>query len=216
MVMAYFSSSHDLPHPVGGQVLVVVVVDHDHRCGVAGTEALELDEGAAAVRSDLALFDAELLADRLEDLSRPAQLAGEVGADADAMPAYRAHVVHVIEGHHSCDSGDRQLQQVGHRLDRGLRQPAAGGALRDVQGRQGQGFEGRVLGTQSEDLVDRALGQALTGCCAAGSSSSCPSAGAGSSLRRRVRPYAIRRRTRRGSARGRPSPLRTEANRPPA
>ena len=90
----------------------------------AGPEALELDERAAPVGGDLAFIDAELLADRLENLARAAQLAGEVGADADAMPAYGAHVVHVIERDHSGDAGDRQLQEMRHRFDRRFGQPA--------------------------------------------------------------------------------------------
>ena len=51
----------------GGQVLVVVVVDLDHGGVDAGTEALDLDEGEETVGGGLALLDAEVGCDGLDD-----------------------------------------------------------------------------------------------------------------------------------------------------
>lgn len=51
----------------GRQVLVVVVVDLDHGGVDAGTQALDLDKGEEAVGRGLALLDAELLLDGLDD-----------------------------------------------------------------------------------------------------------------------------------------------------
>ena len=76
------------------------------------------------------------------------------------MAAYGAHVVHVIEGNDSGDAGYRELQEMRDRFDGGLGEPSSGSALRDVQGRQRQGFQGWVLGPEGEDLGDRAFRQA--------------------------------------------------------
>lgn len=52
---------------LGGQVLVVVVVDLDHGGVDAGTETLDLDEGEETVSGGLALLDAEVLLDGLDN-----------------------------------------------------------------------------------------------------------------------------------------------------
>ena len=104
---------------------MVVVVDHHHRRRVAGAEALEVDVGAAAVGGDLVLADAELLVQRLHDLVGAAELAGEVGADADAVAAHRLLVEEVVEGDDAVDLGRRQVELGGDRLDRLVGQPAA-------------------------------------------------------------------------------------------
>lgn len=52
---------------LGGEVLVVVVVDLDHGGVDAGAEALDLDEGEEAVGGGLALLDAEVGGDGLDD-----------------------------------------------------------------------------------------------------------------------------------------------------
>lgn len=53
---------------LGRQVLVVVVVDLDHGRVGAGAQAFDLDESEEAVGGGLALLDAEVLRDGLDDL----------------------------------------------------------------------------------------------------------------------------------------------------
>lgn len=52
---------------LGGQVLVVVVVDLDHRGVDAGAKALDLNVGEEAVLGGVAGGDAEVLVDGLDD-----------------------------------------------------------------------------------------------------------------------------------------------------
>lgn len=65
---------------LGRQVLVVVVVDLDHGRVGAGAEALDLDEGEEAVGGGLALLDAQVLRDGLDDgvAAAAAELAGRL------------------------------------------------------------------------------------------------------------------------------------------
>lgn len=65
---------------LGRQVLVVVVVDLDHGGVDAGAQALDLDKGEEAVGGGLALLDAELLLDGLDDDvgAAAAELAGSL------------------------------------------------------------------------------------------------------------------------------------------
>lgn len=60
-------SREELLDGLGGEVLVVVVVDLDHGGVDAGAEALDLDEGEEAVLGGLALLDAEVLTDGLDN-----------------------------------------------------------------------------------------------------------------------------------------------------
>lgn len=64
---AGLESREELDGGLGGQVLVVVIVDLDHGRVDAGAEALDLDESEEAVRSGLALLDAEVVDDGLDD-----------------------------------------------------------------------------------------------------------------------------------------------------
>ena len=57
----------ELDRCLGGEVLVVVVVDLDHGGVDAGAEALDFDEGEEAVGGGLALLDAEVGCDGLDD-----------------------------------------------------------------------------------------------------------------------------------------------------
>lgn len=70
--------SDEGPGGLGGQVFVEVVVDLDHGRVDAGAQALDLDEGEEAVLGRLALLDAELLLDRLDNgvAATASQLAG--------------------------------------------------------------------------------------------------------------------------------------------
>lgn len=66
-VGALFEALEELADSLGSQVLVVFVVDLDHGGVDAGTEAFDLDEGEETVGGGLALLDAELLLDGLDD-----------------------------------------------------------------------------------------------------------------------------------------------------
>jgi hypothetical protein len=62
----------ELDGGLGGEVLVVVVVDLDHGGVDAGAEALDLDEGEEAIGGGLALLDAEVGLDGLDNGVRAA------------------------------------------------------------------------------------------------------------------------------------------------
>lgn len=57
----------ELDDGLGGEVLVVVVVDLDHGGVDAGAEALDFEDGEEAVSCGLALLDAEVVLDGLDD-----------------------------------------------------------------------------------------------------------------------------------------------------
>lgn len=65
---------------LGREVLVVIVVDLDHGGVDAGAETLDLEEGEEAVGRGLALLDAEVLRDGLDDGvgATTAKLAGSL------------------------------------------------------------------------------------------------------------------------------------------
>lgn len=69
---ARLQSVEKLDGGFGSKVLVVFVVDLDHGGVDAGTEALDLDEGKQAVGGGLALLNAEVLGDGLDDGIRAA------------------------------------------------------------------------------------------------------------------------------------------------
>jgi len=134
---------------------VIVVVDHHHRRGVTGAEALEVDEGAAAVGSDLVLGHVQLPVQSLHDLSGAAELARQVGTHADAVPADRLLMIEVVEGDDAVDLRFRKIQLGGDRGDCLVGQPAVPEALGDVEGRQESRLGGRVA---LADLVQLRLG----------------------------------------------------------
>ena len=77
-VGALAEGAEELDDGLGGEVLVVVVVDLDHGGVDAGAKALDFDEGEEAVRGGLALLDVEVLLDGLDDdvASTATELAG--------------------------------------------------------------------------------------------------------------------------------------------
>ena len=92
-------------------MLVEVVVDHHHRCAGAGREALFLlFEEDAAIGGTLTDLDAELALAVREDVLAAVEPTGDVGADADMMPAARMRLEHRIEGGHLIDLYGRQPQ----------------------------------------------------------------------------------------------------------
>ena len=67
LVGGVFQRFEQLHGGLGGKVLVVLVVDLDHRRVDAGAEAFDLEEGEEAVGRGLALLDVEVLLDGLDD-----------------------------------------------------------------------------------------------------------------------------------------------------
>lgn len=65
---------------LGGEILVVVVIDLDHGGVDAGAEALDLEEGEEAVLGGLATLDAQVASDGLDDGvgAAAAELAGSL------------------------------------------------------------------------------------------------------------------------------------------
>jgi hypothetical protein len=71
-------------------MLVIDVVDHHHRRAGAGGQAFFLTlEEDAAVADAVAQLDAEPFFDVRHQFFAAAQQAGDIGADADVMPAAR-------------------------------------------------------------------------------------------------------------------------------
>lgn len=64
---AVLESLEKLNGGFGGQILVVVVVDLDHGGVDAGAEAFDLEEGEETVLGSLALLDAEVVGDGLDN-----------------------------------------------------------------------------------------------------------------------------------------------------
>lgn len=106
----------ELPGRLGGQVLVVVVVDLDHGRVDAGAEALDLEVGEEAVGRRLALLDAEVLLDRLDDGvgAAAAELAGGRCAGLNEEFADGRAVVHGVEGGDFVDAHRGHLEDAGH------------------------------------------------------------------------------------------------------
>jgi hypothetical protein len=71
-VGALLEGLEQLDHGLGGEVFVVVVVDLNHGCVNAGTQAFYLDKGKEAVGRGLALLDAEVVGDGLDNGVRAA------------------------------------------------------------------------------------------------------------------------------------------------
>ena len=123
---------------LGRQVLVVVVVDLHHGSIDACAKAFHFDEGKEAIGGSLALLDAELLLDRLDDdvAAAAAELAGclENGvsrliqgvsrarrggsayrrASLDMELAHRCPVVHSVEGGDLVDTHGGHIENARH------------------------------------------------------------------------------------------------------
>src|SRR5262245_28786780 len=128
---------HGLENRVDGlrrEVLVVNVVDHQHRRAAASREALLLDlQVELAVRSALPRLDAESLLDVSQDVVAAAQHARDVRAHRDAVPADGLRLEHRVERSDLEHLNVRQLQIVGDGHHELGRQKAAVLVLRRVQ-----------------------------------------------------------------------------------
>ena len=118
-------------------MLVEVVVDHHHRCAGAGREALFLlFEEDAAIGGTLTDLDAELALAVREDILAAVEPTGDVGADADMMPAARMRLEHRIEGGDLIDLYGRQPQVLGDSIHQIGREEALVLLLHEPQRRE--------------------------------------------------------------------------------
>src|SRR5215211_142807 len=130
------AATHLLDEP--GDVLglrrlpVPVVDDHDRRVAAAAG-ALDEPERHLAVIRGLAGWDPELLFEGVDDVLRPNEGAGEVGAHLDDVPSDRLEVVHVVEGGDRLDLGRREVHRVGDLAQRLRREPTSMAFLREAQ-----------------------------------------------------------------------------------
>ena len=137
----------------GGLVVEELPVDHHDGREVAGRVALDVLEGDLAVLGGLAVADAEVLLERLEDGVAAHHRAQRVGADADLVVAGGLAPVHRVEGGDRGDLGGGQAEHLGA-------EPHAGAGdmallrLHEVQQRQQGGPGVRVAG---DDLLRRPL-----------------------------------------------------------
>src|SRR5216110_3163383 len=88
----------DSRHVAGADAQPVAVVDRDHRCPAAAAEALDRAEDESAVLGRGASGDSEFALERLHDLLRAGERAGDVRAYLDPRAADRLEVVLVVEG----------------------------------------------------------------------------------------------------------------------
>ena len=119
---------------LGRQVLVIIGIDLHHRRVDAGAEALDLGPGERAIGGDVVLVTDHAVQDGLQ-LPRAAQHARRGAAELHVKAADRRQIEHGVEGRHFEHADFRHAEHVGDRLDRLLRQPAAGLLLRTPQKR---------------------------------------------------------------------------------
>src|SRR5215211_7219586 len=99
----------------------------------AAAGALDEPERHLAVIRGLAGWDPELLFEGVDDVLRPNEGAGEVGAHLDHVPSDRLEVVHVVEGGDRLDLGRREVHRVGDLAQRLRREPTSVAFLREAQ-----------------------------------------------------------------------------------
>src|SRR3954471_20715622 len=117
---------------VGLDVRPVVVVDGDDRRPTATAEALDGAERHLSVPGGLAGATTELGLERLHDLLRADDGAGDVRTHLDEMLAHRCEVELVVERGDRRHVGGRHLERVGDFAEYLRREPAVL-ALREPQ-----------------------------------------------------------------------------------
>ena len=132
-------------------MLAVTVVDRDDGRVSATAEALDRAQRDLAVGSRLAGADAELRLERLDDLLRSAEGAGEVRADVDRVLPDGLEVEHVVEGRDRVAERRRHLERVGDLLERLPGEPAVA-LLCEPQRREHRRL--RSLGIPRANLLD--------------------------------------------------------------
>lgn len=128
-----------------GLVVEELPVDHHDRCEVAGRVALDVLQGDLAVVGGLAVADAQVLLEGLEDRVAAHHRAEGVRADTHLVVARRPAPVHGVEGGHRGDLGRGQTEDVGAEPHPGARDMALL-RLHEVQQRQERRAGVRVAG----------------------------------------------------------------------
>src|SRR5438552_6604844 len=145
------------------QVLVVLLVVHlEAGSGPTRRQALDLLERELPVGRALAVVDAEPRLERVQDVLRAAQRAGEVAAHLDVPAPLRLLPVHGVEGGDRGHPRERQLHQLRHVLQGGEREPAEL-ALRQPEGRHEGRAARRVAREERLVLGERGRGEVGTG-----------------------------------------------------
>src|SRR5438034_2220677 len=144
------------------QVLMVLLVVHlEAGSGPTRRQALDLLERELPVGRALAVVDAEPRLERVQDVLRAAQRAGEVAAHLDVPAPLRLLPVHGVEGGDRGHPGERQLHQLRDVLHGGQREPAEL-ALREPEGRHEGRAPGGVAREERPVLGERGRGEAGT------------------------------------------------------
>src|SRR2546426_6191181 len=108
----------------GREVAVEVLVDHQSRSRIAGSEARVRKQREAAVLRGLAEADAELLADGPADSLVAHDPATDAVADEDHVPPHRLAVDEVVEGGDAVYLVRGHLQELSDVADRFVGDPA--------------------------------------------------------------------------------------------
>src|SRR5438093_3162810 len=145
------------------QVLMVLLVVHlEAGSGPTRRQALDLLERELPVGRALAVVDAEPRLERVQDVLRAAQRAGEVAAHLDVPAPLRLLPVHRVEGGDRGHPRERQLHQLRHVIQGGEREPAEL-ALRQPEGRHEGRAARRVAREERLVLGEGGRGEAGTG-----------------------------------------------------
>ena len=144
----------DVDHGLWGKVLVVVIVDLDHRSVGTSTEAFDLDECELLVGSGLASLDSQLALERFENLcgTATAKHAWRGCAELKEVLSNRLTVEHGVEGSDLIDTHWWHLEQFGNIVHDRDRNPTGILALTKVE----QWDDSRLLvlfGVMRDDLL---------------------------------------------------------------
>ena len=111
-------------HVLGRQILIVVIIDLNHRGIHTGSKTLHLHETEETVLCRFTDFYAKFVTNGVQDPSAVTQHAGSGGADLDVVATHRAPVEHGVEGGHFVDAHPRHAEELGDAVHGGYGQPA--------------------------------------------------------------------------------------------
>ena len=142
---------HDVYHALRGQILKthtqlkqrmqraylvdVFVVDLDHRCVDACSEAFNLADSEQTVLAGLIHIDVSMLLDSLDDVSRTSQLARGCSAHLQVILADLGPIEHGVEGGDLVDLHGLHIEDLGDFVHCGESEEVIVLLLRDEQGR---------------------------------------------------------------------------------
>merc|ERR1740128_105149 len=126
-------------HILLGEVLVIVVVDLDHRGVHTGSQTLNLREREEIVLGGASCLNVEVLLDGIQDLVGPAQPARGRRAYLQMVFAHRVPHEHGVEGCHLVYTHTRYADVVCNAVHCADGQPAAVLSLGQVQQRNNRG-----------------------------------------------------------------------------